>query len=274
MKDNKIIYPERQMIEKTIGLNTGSRLTFLNNTIGGDNALTERGTIDNIISAYNKLLDESGTAYNLYLAYNKNNRNIFNKNVKINNPANYKITALNETDSITWRKFQYLSLLKGISNIAILYYWCNSQLFNKYRINPLLLELFTNKPTISNKPDDTYPAITSIGIFYWYIDLVLSKDIKACEAAVKQAEILETMYTNKQTLYKSKKDYYESKYTEYLQIFTGFLGSNYYEYYKSDASSKDAQMKKLVQQVKDAWNNFILELDKGYTREIKAGMYQ
>lgn len=274
IKDNKIIYPERQMIEKTIGLNTGSRLTFLNNTIGGDNALTERGTIDNIISAYNKLLDTSGTAYNLYLAYNKNNRNIFNKNVKINNPANYKITALNETDSITWRKFQYLSLLKGISNIAILYYWCNSQLFNKYRINPLLLELFTNKPTISNKPDDTYPAITSIGIFYWYIDLVLSKDIKACEAAVKQAEILETMYTNKQTLYKSKKDYYESKYTEYLQIFTGFLGSNYYEYYKSDASSKDAQMKKLVQQVKDAWNNFILELDKGYTREIKAGMYQ
>ena len=82
------------------------------------------------------------------------------------------------------------------------------------------------------------------------------------------------MYTNKQTLYESKKDYYESKYTEYLQIFTGFLGSNYYEYYKSDASSKDAQMKKLVQQVKDAWNNFILELDKGYTREIKAGMYQ
>ena len=72
----------------------------------------------------------------------------------------------------------------------------------------------------------------------------------------------------------SIKDYYESKYTEYLQIFTGFLGSNYYEYYKSDASSKDAQMKKLVQQVKDAWNNFILELDKGYTREIKAGMYQ
>ena len=76
MKDNKIIYPERQMIEKTIGLNAGSRLTCLNNTIGGDNALTERGTIDNIISAYNKLLDTSGTAYNLYLSYNKNNGNV------------------------------------------------------------------------------------------------------------------------------------------------------------------------------------------------------
>ena len=80
----------------------------------------------------------------------------------------------------------------------------------------MIIELFTNKPTISNKPNDTYSTITSIGIFYWYIDLVLSKDIKACEAAVKQAEILETTYTNKQILYQSKKDYYESKYTEYL----------------------------------------------------------
>jgi hypothetical protein len=33
-------------------------------------------------------------------------------------------------------------------------------------------------------------------------------------------------------------------------------------------------MRELIEAVKDAWNKFILTLDRGFTKEIEAGMYQ
>ena len=164
-------------------------------------------------------------------------------------------------------------MLKGLAKVSELCYWCNTQLFNEYRIDPLLIELFTNLPKLS-KANENYPSITSMGIFYWYIENVLNKDINAYKDAIEQAEFLITVYTNKQENYKTKAEYYQAEYEKYLTIFRGFLSTRFYEYYAVDTASKDKQMRELIEAVKDAWNKFILTLDRGFTKEIEAGMYQ
>ena len=122
--------------------------------------------------------------------------------------------------------------------------------------------------------DDNYSSITAMGIIYWYLQYVINKEINALEDALKQAETLNIIYTNKQTNYQQKQEQYENLYLQYLEIYKNFLGTEYFEYYNSNADEKDDLMRELIQSVKDAWNEFVLALDRGYTAEVKAGMYQ
>ena len=42
----------------------------------------------------------------------------------------------------------------------------------------------------------------------------------------------------------------------------------------SAAEDKEKTLNKLIQDVKDAWNQFVLILDKAYTKEYNGGMYR
>ena len=143
----------------------------------------------------------------------------------------------------------------------------------EYDLDIRLAELYTNLPILS-EPSKNYTSITAHGIVYWYLEYVLNKAINDYNDALEQAELLNIFYTNKQTNYKEKQALYEAKYKEYLQIFIAFIGSEYWEYYKSSTSNKNEQMKKLIEEVKNLWYDFILTLDKGFKKEIEAGMYQ
>ena len=267
-------HPERNIIDNIINYTYKTRSNFISNNVGGDNALSEYGTLKSILELYNSNLD--GLYTTLLKTYKSLGNKIFiqDKIKSLNNLSGYKVNITKTNPTVNEVRYQHLLMLKGLAKISELCYWCNTQLFNEYRIDPLLIELFTNLPKLS-KPNENYSSITSMGIFYWYIENVLNKDINAYKDAIEQAEFLITIYTNKQENYKTKAEYYQTEYEKYLTIFRGFLSTRFYDYYDADdTASKDKQMRELIEAVKDAWNKFILTLDRGFTKEIEAGMYQ
>lgn len=266
-------HPERDIIDNIINYTYETRSNFISNNIGGDNALSDYGTLKSVLELYNSNLD--GLYTTLLETYKSLGNKIFiqDKINSLNNLSEYKVNTSKTNPTVNEVRYQHLLMLKGLAKVSELCYWCNTQLFNEYRIDPLLIELFTNLPKLS-KANENYPSITSMGIFYWYIENVLNKDINAYKDAIEQAEFLITIYTNKQENYKTKAEYYQAEYEKYLTIFRGFLSTRFYEYYAVDTASKDKQMRELIEAVKDAWNKFILTLDRGFTKEIEAGMYQ
>ena len=266
-------HPERDIIDNIINYTYETRSNFISNNIGGDNALSDYGTLKSVLELYNSNLD--GLYTTLLETYKSLGNKIFiqDKINSLNDLSEYKVNTSETNPTVNEVRYQHLLMLKGLAKVSELCYWCNTQLFNEYRIDPLLIELFTNLPKLS-KANENYPSITSMGIFYWYIENVLNKDINAYKDAIEQAEFLITIYTNKQENYKTKAEYYQAEYEKYLTIFRGFLSTRFYEYYAVDTASKDKQMRELIEAVKDAWNKFILTLDRGFTKEIEAGMYQ
>ena len=266
-------HPERDIIDNIINYTYETRSNFISNNIGGDNALSDYGTLKSVLELYNSNLD--GLYTTLLETYKSLGNKIFiqDKINSLNDLSEYKVDTSKTNPTVNEVRYQHLLMLKGLAKVSELCYWCNTQLFNEYRIDPLLIELFTNLPKLS-KANENYPSITSMGIFYWYIENVLNKDINAYKDAIEQAEFLITIYTNKQENYKTKAEYYQAEYEKYLTIFRGFLSTRFYEYYAVDTASKDKQMRELIEAVKDAWNKFILTLDRGFTKEIEAGMYQ
>ena len=266
-------HPERDIIDNIINYTYETRSNFISNNIGGDNALSDYGTLKSVLELYNSNLD--GLYTTLLETYKSLDNKIFiqDKINSLNDLSEYKVDTSKTNPTVNEVRYQHLLMLKGLAKVSELCYWCNTQLFNEYRIDPLLIELFTNLPKLS-KANENYPSITSMGIFYWYIENVLNKDINAYKDAIEQAEFLITIYTNKQENYKTKAEYYQAEYEKYLTIFRGFLSTRFYEYYAVDTASKDKQMRELIEAVKDAWNKFILTLDRGFTKEIEAGMYQ
>ena len=266
-------HPERDIIDNIINYTYETRSNFISNNIGGDNALSDYGTLKSVLELYNSNLD--GLYTTLLETYKSLGNKIFiqDKINSLNDLSEYKVDTSKTDPTVNEVRYQHLLMLKGLAKVSELCYWCNTQLFNEYRIDPLLIELFTNLPKLS-KANENYPSITSMGIFYWYIENVLNKDINAYKDAIEQAEFLITIYTNKQENYKTKAKYYQTEYEKYLTIFRGFLSTRFYEYYAVDTASKDKQMRELIEAVKDAWNKFILTLDRGFTKEIEAGMYQ
>ena len=266
-------HPERDIIDNIINYTYETRSNFISNNIGGDNALSDYGTLKSVLELYNSNLD--GLYTTLLETYKSLGNKIFiqDKINSLNDLSEYKVDTSKTNPTVNEVRYQHLLMLKGLAKVSELCYWCNTQLFNEYRIDPLLIELFTNLPKLS-KANENYPSITSMGIFYWYIENVLNKDINAYKDAIEQAEFLITIYTNKQENYKTKAEYYQAEYEKYLTIFRGFLSTRFYEYYDVDTASKDKQMRELIEAVKDAWNKFILTLDRGFTKEIEAGMYQ
>ena len=266
-------HPERDIIDNIINYTYETRSNFISNNIGGDNALSDYGTLKSVLELYNSNLD--GLYTTLLETYKSLGNKIFiqDKINSLNDLSEYKVDTSKTNPTVNEVRYQHLLMLKGLAKVSELCYWCNTQLFNEYRIDPLLIELFTNLPKLS-KANENYSSITSMGIFYWYIENVLNKDINAYKDAIEQAEFLITIYTNKQENYKTKAEYYQAEYEKYLTIFRGFLSTRFYEYYAVDTASKDKQMRELIEAVKDAWNKFILTLDRGFTKEIEAGMYQ
>ena len=278
---NNVTKSERQTFDSAINYDKKSKDTFLEKNInGGDNALSRHNnSINAILTSYNNLLKKNGIVNKLYSTYLKlgNTPAIFtdagNNTLNALDLSKITINTLTASDTIAAGKFKHLLLIKYLSKFINLFYWCNTQLFVEYDLDIRLAELYTNLPILS-EPSKNYTSITAHGIVYWYLEYVLNKAINDYNDALEQAELLNIFYTNKQTNYKEKQALYEAKYKEYLQIFIAFIGSEYWEYYKSSTSNKNEQMKKLIEEVKNLWYDFILTLDKGFKKEIEAGMYQ
>lgn len=286
---NNITKSERQTFDSAISYDKKSKDTFLaKNITGGDNALSSHNnSINAILTSYNNLLKKNGIVNKLYSTYLKldkldNTPVIFteqgNNTLKALDLSKINIGTLATSDTTAVGKFKHLLLIKYLSKFINLFYWCNTQLFVEYDLDIRLAELYTNLPTSSSEASENYTSIKAHGIVYWYLEYVLNKAINDYNDALEQAELLNIFYTNKQTNYKEKQALYEAKYKEYLQIFTAFMAPEYKDYWKyynsSDTINKNEQMKKLIEEVKNLWYDFILTLDKGFKKEIEAGMYQ
>ena len=283
---NNVTKFERQTFDSAISYDKKSKDTFLaKNITGGDNALSSHNnSINAILTNYNNLIKKNGIVNKLYSTYSK----LGNTPIVFTNEGNNALNALDlskinisiltASDTTAVGKFKHLLLIKYLSKFINLFYWCNTQLFVEYDLDIRLAELYTNLPKPWSEASENYPSITAHGIVYWYLEYVLNKAINDYNDALEQAELLNIFYTNKQTNYKEKQALYEAKYKEYLQIFTAFMTPEYKEYWKyynsSDIFNKNEQMKKLIEEVKNLWYDFILTLDKGFKKEIEAGMYQ
>ncbi len=278
---NNVTKSERQTFDSAISYDKKSKDTFLaKNITGGDNALSSHNnSINAILTSYNNLIKKNGIINKLHSTYLKlgNTPAVFtdegNDTLSALDLSKISISTLAASDTTAVGKFKHLLLIKYLSKFINLFYWCNTQLFVEYDLDIRLAELYTNLPTLS-EASENYTSITAHGIVYWYLEYVLNKTINDYNDALEQAELLNIFYTNKQTNYKEKQALYEAKYKEYLEIFIAFIGSEYWEYYKSSTSNKNEQMKKLIEEVKNLWYDFILTLDRGFKKEIEAGMYQ
>lgn len=299
------IVPGNILLEKSIKFTNDAYKLFKGETVSGTNALKE---LPNAVKDFNALIPDNRfdssikiteTIKNFLRGYHYYNTSTESRAwhraftnsytttdpnmIVLNDEASGKInsgltipTKLSETGASINNKNSYLLLLDRASKVAGLYYWANISRFEEYRLDTLFNEFYTNNIGLNGSTlrDNDYPEISATGIVYWYIQYVINKEVNALEEALKQAEALNTIYTNKQKNYQDKQKHYEKKYKEYLTVYKNFLGSDYSEYYKSDANKKDALMRELIEGVRMAWYEFILALDRGFTEEIKAGMYQ
>lgn len=258
------------LLEQSIEYDNNSRQTFIGAVVSGNNAFRDLPQIvTNFNNINNNLLDKLLSGYKndtLHKPF------INGKDSAISGLTKDALTITTAEDS----NLNYLLVLDRVIKTAGLYYWANVSRFKEYDLPLLQMEFYTNTSIgkSSNMIDDNYSSITAMGIIYWYLQYVINKEINALEDALKQAETLNIIYTNKQTNYQQKQEQYENLYLQYLEIYKNFLGTEYFEYYNSSADEKDDLMRELIQSVKDAWNEFVLALDRGYTAEVKAGMYQ
>ena len=82
-------------------------------------------------------------------------------------------------------------------------------------------------------------------------------------------------YSLKLSNYNEKKTRYETQYLEAEKIFNQYAIDypDVMKYYNSNAGDQYVLIDKAIQDVKKYWNLFILELDRGYKREVERGMY-
>lgn len=258
------------LLEQSIEYDNNSRQTFIGAVVSGNNAFRD---LPQIVTNFNNI---NATLLNkLLFGYKTDTLHkpfINGKDSAISGLTKEALTIIAAEDS----NLNYLLVLDRVIKTVGLYYWANVSRFEEYDLPLLQMEFYTNTSTGASADmiDDNYSSIAAMGIIYWYLQYVVNKDINALEDALKQAEVLNIIYTNKQTNYQQKQEQYENLYSQYLEVYKNFLGTDYFEYYNSSADKKDALMRDLIQSVKNAWNEFVLALDRGYTAEVKAGMYQ
>ena len=176
----------------------------------------------------------------------------------------------------------YKAFLLAEVDLMSVFYFLAVLTFRNYEIDQTLLEFCTNNIsitsgiTVNNDPNRYhYADLNSIGIAYWYFAEVLDGELKYLNTLLDQAKTLQVIYNNKYNNYHTKYLYYLSKYQEYVTLYQSYLGTPEFNYYnKATSDDKDKIMRELIEEVKQAWYDFVLALDVGYKKEIQAGMYQ
>lgn len=145
------------------------------------------------------------------------------------------------------------------SQIRLAYF--NSGLF-VYKLNEFLPQIIGN----------TFEEKTS-GIFYWYVRYSLFKNLKYYLKLLEQASTLLTDYSIRKDNYATKQANYLVKYQNAKAIYDSYANSEAFKYYQSNVENKQDMIKKAIKDMQDAWNNFVLTLDRAFTEEIERGMY-
>ena len=131
-----------------------------------------------------------------------------------------------------------------------------------YSLNEFLPQIIGNK----------FEEKTS-GIFYWYVRYSLFKNLKYYLKLLEQASILLADYSARKDNYATKQADYLAKYQNAEAIYKSYANSEAFKYYQGNAESKQDTIKKAIKDMQDAWNNFVLTLDRAFTEEIERGMY-
>ncbi len=193
------------------------------------------------------------------------------------------IESAEDVDEVYIKKLMlYKAFLLAEVDLMSVFYFLAVLTFRDYEIDQTLLEFCTNNIsitsgiTVNNDPNRYhYADLNSTGIAYWYFSEVLDGELKYLNTLLDQAKTLQVIYNNKYDNYHTKYLYYLSKYQEYVTLYKSYLGTPEFDYYnKATSDDKDKIMRELIEEVKQAWYDFVLALDVGYKKEVQAGMYQ
>lgn len=289
------------MINKLIGYTKIEEAYFNNMQISGDaSALTnESAKINQIITALRSLAEGKDAIPMFNSDLENEYLNYIEKNLIIANDQelNYYANRLDAAKAIVelqdnsyyntdWTLFMpdkwsiKYQIISCIGWLVDAYYAYNVSVIERAELSMMGQEMYTktsdgNEDIITRdwaKPQ--YGKLTKVGITYWYLYTVLNTAVNELSDLIDQANTLSILYTNKFIDYTEKQAYYSSKYKEYIALYLNYISTDVYNYYMSSINDKDAKMRELIESVKDAWYEFILALDVGFTKEIEAGMYQ
>ena len=101
----------------------------------------------------------------------------------------------------------------------------------------------------------------------------MTKNLKYYLKLLEQASILLADYSARKDNYAAKQADYLVKYQNAKAIYDSYANSEAFKYYQGNAASKQDTIKKAIKNMQDAWNNFVLTLDRAFTEEIERGMY-
>ena len=200
-------------------------------------------------------------------------------NITINRNENNKPATLKtEVEQLNTLTFNYDEKNDNPSpsyeemDAALVAFLLNFNIVNSYSEERVKYSILSLNDLANFKDEDKNLAQT--GIFEWYIKEVLEVQKEYFETLYDQSQYIVLYYEDLLNNYREKQQSYSEKFDEYRKIFISYLPTEVYTYYMSAAEDKEKTLNKLIQDVKDAWNKFVLILDKAYTKEYNGGMYR